>query len=80
VPCRGINEVQDDIGFVSSMDYDLGYFDLDTRVLEPLDNPLGPRLLPMSQVRSVPMRSGRTGLDRIKMVGAKRFEPSTSWS
>jgi putative transposase len=29
------------------MDYDLGYFDLETRVLEPLDNPFGPRLLPM---------------------------------
>src|ERR1700739_739539 len=26
---------------------DLGYFDLETRVLEPLDNPFGPRLLPM---------------------------------
>jgi putative transposase len=29
------------------MDYDLGYFDLETRVLEPLVNPFGPRLLPM---------------------------------
>jgi len=28
------------------MDHDLGYFDLDTRVLEPLDNPFGPRLSP----------------------------------
>ena len=27
--------------------HDLGYFDLDNRVLEPLDNPFGPRLLPM---------------------------------
>jgi putative transposase len=53
VPCRGIKEVRDDIGFVSSMDYDLGYFDLDTRVLESLDNPFGPRLLPMSPVSSV---------------------------
>jgi hypothetical protein len=25
----------------------LGYFDLDTRVLEPLENPFGPKLLPM---------------------------------
>ena len=40
-------EVHDDIWLVSFMDYDLGYFDLDTRVLEPLDNPFGPRLLPM---------------------------------
>ena len=30
------------------MDYDLGYFDLETRVLEPLENPFGPRVLPIS--------------------------------
>ncbi len=29
------------------MDYDLGYFDLETRVLEPLENPFGPKVLPM---------------------------------
>jgi hypothetical protein len=48
--CRqavGIKEIHDDIWLVSFMDYDLGYFDLDTRVLEPLDNPFGPRLSPM---------------------------------
>ena len=44
----GIREVQDDIWLVSFMDYDLGYFDLETRVLEPLDNPFGPKVLPMS--------------------------------
>ena len=43
----GINEVHDDIWLDSFMDYDLGYFDLETRVLEPLDNPFGPRLSPM---------------------------------
>jgi putative transposase len=43
----GIKEVQDDIWLVSFMDYDLGYFDLETRVLEPLDNPFGPKMLPM---------------------------------
>jgi hypothetical protein len=32
----GIKEVQDDIWLVSFMDYDLGYFDLEPRVLEPL--------------------------------------------
>jgi hypothetical protein len=25
----------------------LGYFDLETRVLEPLENPFGPKVLPM---------------------------------
>jgi putative transposase len=44
----GIKEVQDDIWLVSFMDYDLGYFDLETRVLEPLKNPFGSKLLPMS--------------------------------
>jgi putative transposase len=32
------------------MDYDLGYFDHETCRLEPLDNPFGPKVLPMSQV------------------------------
>jgi putative transposase len=44
----GIKEVHDDIWLVSFMDYDLGYFDLETRVLEPLENPFGPKALPMS--------------------------------
>jgi hypothetical protein len=30
------------------LDYDLGYFDLDMRVLEQIENPFGPKLLPMS--------------------------------
>ena len=44
----GIKEVHDDIWLVSFMDYDLGYFDLETRVLEPLENPFGAKVLPMS--------------------------------
>jgi putative transposase len=44
----GIKEVHDDIWLVSFMDYDLAYFDLETRVLEPLENPFGPKVLPMS--------------------------------
>ena len=43
----GIKEVHDNVWLVSFMDYDLGCFDLETRVLEPLDNPFGPRLLRM---------------------------------
>ena len=43
----GIKEVHDDIWLLSFMDYDLGYFDLETRVLEPLENPFGPKLLPI---------------------------------
>jgi hypothetical protein len=46
-------EVHDDIGLVSFMDYDLGYFDLGTQVLEPLDNPFGLGLSLMWPVHSV---------------------------
>ena len=40
-------EVRDDFGLVGFMDYDLGYLELETRVLEPLENPFGPKVLPM---------------------------------
>jgi hypothetical protein len=44
----GIKEVDDGIWIVSFMCYDLGYIDLEQRTLQPLDNPFGPRLSPMS--------------------------------
>jgi len=44
----GIKEVDDGIWIVSFMRYDLGYFDLEQRTLQPLDNPFGTRLSPMS--------------------------------
>ena len=44
----GIKEVDDGIWLVSFMHYDLGYIDLEQRTLQPLDNPFGTRLLPMS--------------------------------
>jgi len=44
----GIKEVDDGIWLVSFMSYDLGYVDLEQRTLQPLDNPFGPRLSPMS--------------------------------
>ena len=42
----GIKEVHDDIWLVSFMDYDLGYFDLETRVLEALENPSAQKCYP----------------------------------
>jgi transposase-like protein len=44
----GIKEVDDGIWIVSFMHYDLGYIDLEQRTLQPLDNPFGTRLSPMS--------------------------------
>jgi len=42
----GIKEIHDDIWLVSFMDYDLGYFDLETQVLEPLENPCAQKCHP----------------------------------
>ena len=44
----GIKEVDEGIWLASFMRYDLGYFDLEQRTLQPLDNPFGTRLSPMS--------------------------------
>ena len=44
----GIKEVDEGIWLVSFIDYDLGYIDLENRNLQPIDNPFGPRLSPMS--------------------------------
>jgi hypothetical protein len=44
----GIKEVDEGIWLVSFMRYDLGFIDLEQKTLQPLDNPFGPRLLPMS--------------------------------
>ena len=49
--CVGIKEVDDGIWIVSFMRNDLGSIDLEARTLQPLDNPFGSRLSPMSQVR-----------------------------
>ena len=41
----GLKEVNDGIWLVSFMDYDLGYFDEESRRFEPLSNPFGPKLV-----------------------------------
>lgn len=44
----GIKEVDEGIWIVSFMRYDLGYIDLEQKTLQPLDNPFGLRVSPMS--------------------------------
>jgi len=44
----GVKQVDEHIWLVTFMQYDLGYFDDETCRLEPIDNPFGPKLLPMS--------------------------------
>lgn len=46
----GIKEVNDKIWLVTFMDYDLGYFDEDSKRFEPISNPFGAKVLPMSSV------------------------------
>src|SRR5664279_4284590 len=71
----GIKEVDEGIWLVSFLHYDLGYFDLEQKTLQPLDNPFGTRLSPMSWVRPVTYVSG---LDNdFFLVGGDGFEPPT---
>ena len=44
----GVKQTDDHIWLVTFMDYDLGYFDDETCRLEPIDNPFGAKVLPMS--------------------------------
>lgn len=43
----GVTQVSERIWLVSFMHYDLGYFDDETCRLEPIENPFGPKVLPM---------------------------------
>jgi Helix-turn-helix domain len=45
----GIKQISEEIWLVTFMDYDLGYFDDETCRLEPLANPFGAKVLPMSR-------------------------------
>lgn len=43
----GLKQVSEETWLVSFIDYDLGYFDTESRNFEPLPNPFGPKLLPL---------------------------------
>jgi hypothetical protein len=43
----GLKDVEEGIGLVSFMDYNLGYAGLEERTLQRLDNPFGPKVLPI---------------------------------
>ncbi len=45
---RRYSSLDDELWPPSYMHYDLGYFDMEQRTLQPLDNPFGTRLSPMS--------------------------------
>jgi putative transposase len=43
----GVTQVGEHIWLVTFMHYDLGYFDDETCRLEPIENPFGPKVLPV---------------------------------
>ena len=43
----GVKQVAEHIWLVTFMQYDLGYFDDETCRLEPIENPFGPKVLPL---------------------------------
>ncbi len=43
----GVKQVSERIWLVTFMEYDLGYFDDEACRLEPIENPFGPKLLPL---------------------------------
>lgn len=46
----GIKQVDDKLWLANFMTYDLGYFDEDACRLEPIEDPFGQKVLPMSRV------------------------------
>ncbi len=67
----GIKQVEDHIWLASFMDYDLGYFDDETCRLEPLPNPFGSKVLPMSQEQTVTYVSTTDQKPMAERVAAK---------
>ncbi|MGA9869295.1 MAG: hypothetical protein WBQ75_22915, partial [Acetobacteraceae bacterium] len=57
----GLKEVDDGIWLISFMHYDLGYIDLEQKTLQPIDNPFGSRLSPMSPGRTRRFSGGGSG-------------------
>ena len=43
----GVTQVGERIWLVTFLHYDLGYFDDETWRLEPIENPFGPKVLPL---------------------------------
>jgi putative transposase len=48
----GVTQVGEHIWLVTFMQYDLGYFDDETCWLEPIENPFGPKVLPLRSGRN----------------------------
>lgn len=58
------------------MDYDLGYIDLEQRILQTIDNPFGMRLSPMSEEQSVTYVFGMGNLETGAGEGIRTLDPN----
>ena len=72
----GIKEVDDGIWLASFMRYDLGYFDLEQKTLQPLDNPLARGCHPCLRYDLSPMCPGWTTDWLAGVVGLELRNPS----
>jgi hypothetical protein len=66
----GIKKSKKGIWLVNFMNCDLGKVDLKERTLQPLDNPFGPKVLPLChRCVLLPMCPGRTMRQMVPVVG-----------
>src|SRR5882757_3278592 len=72
----GIKEVDDGIWLASFMRYDLGYFDLEQKTLQPLDNPFGTGCHPCLRYDLSPMCPGWTTHCVAGVIGLELRNPS----
>jgi hypothetical protein len=70
----GVTQVGDRVWLVTLIHYDLGYFDDETCRLEPIENPFGPKVLPMSPECIV---THVTGIDLKTLARPAGLEPAT---
>ena len=59
------------------MHCDLGYIDLEQKTLQPLDNPFGTRLLPMSREHSATYVSGTDNRFNGRSGGIRTHDPQS---
>ena len=68
-----MKQVSDRVWLVSFMHYDLGYFDDETCRLEPIENPFGPKVLPMNPERTVTYVPGMDPKGMASPTGPERL-------
>ena len=72
----GVTQVGARMWLVTFMHYDLGYFDDETCRLEPIENPFGPKVLPMCPEWTHTRWRPQTATRHLRLSGTiERREP-----